>query len=187
MNKVDIKGKVKNLIAKNKKEWTENDLYEFLLGNIQNDSKKSIYDLWYADTYFLEHNHKYMDWMFPLDVKSNSSTTPIILNKDMFMGNKEIRKNILISFSVFLKFLGLKYEDGKVIRGSNFASRSILWLNWDNHNYKRISRILRCLMLMGCEKEALAFYECLSELYESGYNINRESLLHWRDEVGIIW
>ena len=47
-------GKIKNNLKR--KEWTEDDLYEFLIGNILNNSKKSIYDLWYADNYFLEQS-----------------------------------------------------------------------------------------------------------------------------------
>ena len=95
----------------------------------------------------------------------------------------------MTSFNVFLKFLGLAFinnnsEIGKAPDNS-FMTRSVLWLNWSNHNYKRITRILECLMLFGYEKEAHMFYDCLYDLYKGGYAIDRKSLLYWRKAIGI--
>lgn len=181
-------GKIKNNLKR--KEWTEDDLYEFLIGNILNNSQKSIYDLWYADNYFLEHNHKYIQWMFPTKHKSKySPKVPYIINEKRFIENKKIKEGIMTSFNVFLKFLGLAFinnnsEIGKAPDNS-FMTRSVLWLNWSNHNYKRITRILECLMLFGYEKEAHMFYDCLYDLYKGGYAIDRKSLLYWRKAIGI--
>ena len=102
---------------------------------------------------------------------------------------KKIKEGIITSFRVFLKFLGLAFinDDTEIGRApdNSFMTRSILWLNWGNHNYKRITRILECLMLFGYENEARMFYDCLNDLYKGGYAIDRKSLLYWRKAIGI--
>lgn len=58
-----------------------------------------------------------------------------------------------------------------------------------NHNHLRITRILRCLSLLGLEREATAFFNCLSEIYEDEQDkpmpaISDEAMQYWREAVG---
>jgi hypothetical protein len=47
----------------------------------------------------------------------------------------------------------------------NFAQRSANWLHPGNHNHLRITRILKCLMILGLQEEAQAFFECLRKIH----------------------
>jgi hypothetical protein len=89
-------------------------------------------------------------------------------------------------------FYGLEARSGEQItvnRAPNFAAKAAAWLSPGNHNHLRITRILRCLSLLGLEAEAKAFFDCLSEIYEDEQNkpmpaISDETILYWGEAVG---
>jgi len=95
-----------------------------------------------------------------------------------------------------MKFYGLEVDfagEIKVTRSRHFAAKATVWLSPDNHNHLRITRILRCLGLLGLEAEARAFFECLSEIYENEQSqprpaISTETIPYWRRAVGdAVW
>src|SRR5881398_3367677 len=91
-----------------------------------------------------------------------------------------------------MKFYGLEVdfaEQIKVTRTRYFAAKATVWLSPGNHNHLRITRILRCLSLLGLEAEARAFFECLSEIYEDELSkpipaISDETMRYWREAAG---
>jgi hypothetical protein len=89
----------------------------------------------------------------------------------------------------FYGFEALSIKPIKVDRAPNFAAKATGWLFPGNHNHLRITRILRCLTVLGLEAEAAAFLECLAEIYEDEQDkplpaITDETMLYWRDAVG---
>jgi len=54
-------------------------------------------------------------------------------------------------------------EEGQVIEGKNFAARSSEVWSRMNHNWMRITRILRSLSLLGLPGQAQAFYQQLKK------------------------
>src|ERR1019366_6849365 len=97
-----------------------------------------------------------------------------------------------ISFLRLMNFYGLEARSGEritVTRAPNFATEATVWLSPGNHNHLRITRILRCLSLLGLEAEAKAFFDRLSEIYQDEQNkpvpaISDETMLYWREAVG---
>jgi hypothetical protein len=91
-----------------------------------------------------------------------------------------------------MNFYGLEVRSGEqvtVTRAPNFAAKATVWLSPGNHNHLRITRILRCLSLLGLEAEAKAFFDCLSEIYEDEQKkpmpaISDETMLYWKEAVG---
>jgi hypothetical protein len=91
-----------------------------------------------------------------------------------------------------MTFYGFETRFGKqitVTRAPNFAAKATGWLSPGNHNHLRITRILRCLTVLGLEAEAKAFFGCLSEIYEDEQNktlpaLSDETMLYWRKAVG---
>jgi hypothetical protein len=82
-----------------------------------------------------------------------------------FRARPELVENLRRSFLRMLKFYGLEWSDGGVVRAADFGVRSRNWLWPGNHNHLRITRILKCLALLGLEAEARAFLACLSAIY----------------------
>jgi len=53
-----------------------------------------------------------------------------------------------------------------------------------NHNFLRISRMLRSLSLLGCARHAAAFLECLEAIYaENRDTVGITTVGYWRRAV----
>jgi len=71
-----------------------------------------------------------------------------------------------------------------VIEGKNFAARSPEVWSRMNHNWMRITRILRSLSLLGLPGQAQAFYQQLKSLHDSGkFPIIADTLRYWMDAI----
>jgi hypothetical protein len=94
-----------------------------------------------------------------------------------------------------VNFYGLEARSDEqitVARAPNFAAKAAVWLSAGNHNHLRITRILRCLSILGLEAEAKAFFNCLSEIYRDEQNkpmpaISDETIIYWGQAVDHVW
>jgi hypothetical protein len=136
-----------------------------------------------------EAGHGLIQWLFPLPEPSKfSSEAPVLTEQDIaaFKSDPVLQANLMRSFKRILTFLGLALSgDGQVVEGQNFTARvSDVWTN-PNHNWGRISRILRSLMLLGMEAQAHAFYQRLDAIYSSKkFPISADTFRHWTEAVG---
>lgn len=136
----------------------------------------------------LERNHDYIQWLFPLPERSGANPeAPTLSPDDMraFAENDELRDNLLESLAVMLRFYGLEQVEGpaglQIRRAPTFEMRSAVWLTLFNHNFLRLSRILRCLHLLGCDRHAAALFDCLQAIYrEHSTIIGQETFRYWK-------
>lgn len=63
----------------------------------------------------------------------------------------------------------------QVKRGHNYQLHSQNWLTRFDHNHLRITRIIRCLRVLGLEDEAIAFYDAIS----TATVISSRSRMYW--------
>lgn len=71
-----------------------------------------------------------------------------------------------------------------VVRGPNFRKASRNWAVRMDHNHLRITRILRCLRVLGLQKECDAFFAALKRVYDDpAINIGPRSLEFWTRAV----
>lgn len=74
-----------------------------------------------------------------------------------------------------LEFYGLECKKNssaiEITKSVNFAQGQSDWLSISNHNYLRLTRILKCLSLLGYKDYTLALYQCLAEIYNENKNI----------------
>lgn len=140
----------------------------------------------------LESVHDYIQWLFPLPEPSGFNVAAPVLTRESirdFLARPDLQENLRVSFLRLMNFYGLEIRSGTVTRAPNFAAKATGWLSPGNHNHLRITRILRCLTVLGLEAEAKAFLECLAEIYEDEQNkplpaISDETMLYWREAVG---
>jgi len=140
----------------------------------------------------LERTHDYIQWLFPLPERSSaSSDAPLLSRADIraFGESEELRGNLERSLLVMLRFYGLEIsgEPGslEIHRSDTFEARSHVWLTPFNHNFLRITRILRCLSLLGGEEHARALLNCLEGIYREYHTIiGQETFQYWRAGVG---
>ncbi len=139
----------------------------------------------------LERHHDYIQWLFPLPEASGANAhAPLLTQEDIsaFTSDEALQKALLGSFQLMLQFYGLDLSERgpeiTITRGAEFASRRRVWLTRGNHNFLRISRILRSLTLLGLGSYALAFLKSLEEIYgEEATSIGDTTIEYWRRAV----
>ena len=143
----------------------------------------------------LESVHDYIQWLFPLLERSGFNIAAPVLNREsvqVFRARPDLQEQLRVSFLRMMNFYGLEARSGErstVTRAPDFAPKAAKWLSPGNHNHLRITRILRCLNVLGLEVEANAFFNCLCQIYEDEQNkplpaISDETMLYWREAVG---
>lgn len=119
----------------------------------------------------LEEVHNFIQWMFPLiDASPVNPRAPVLDRETIaaFRSRPDLQDNLRASFHRMLQFYGLRVLPGspsRVERAPNFEHRAGNWLSAGNHNHLRITRIIKCLRLLGLESDAQAFFNCLMDIY----------------------
>lgn len=167
-------------------------LVPFYLGEGGDLQGRKIQQIWAWNFEKLECVHDYIQWLFPLSEKSAFNSNAPIVDEDTiaaFQKDVRLRQNLWRSLTVMLRFYGLqRHEDkeGKITieRSKDYSIRKTEWLCLFDHNYLRITRILKCLIIFGLENEALAFYKCLQEIYcENSDRIGSKTFQYWTNTV----
>jgi hypothetical protein len=169
----------------------ESALVAFYRGEGRDHRGRTLSDIHAFDFSELEFNHDYIQWLFPLPEPSGANASAPLLSKAdiaSFDSDDSLRTALLQSFELMLIFLGLELTDAQgavsVQRAHHFDERRQAWLHAGNHNFLRISRILRSLTLLGCSRHATALLECLEEIYRKNpETIGETTAGYWRRAV----
>ena len=150
----------------------------FYRGLGTDDRGRLLADIQGWDDARLEAVHDYIQWMFPLPEASGFNPgAPILTGADIaeFRSRAGMRRALLASLARMNGFYGL----------SGDPARRAAWLTPGNHNLLRLTRILRCLHLLGLEEEATALLGTLEALYQAGAAraIGPVTLGYWRRAV----
>lgn len=139
----------------------------------------------------LEAYHDFIQWLFPSTQGSRAVPGSPVLQQaeiQVFNSDPALRARLLEAFKRMLAFYEFDYsEEGgeiKITRKADWDSRKPHWLNNGNHNHLRITRILKCLTVLGLPEQAQAFFQALAEVYRNykediGYN----TFQYWKRAV----
>jgi Opioid growth factor receptor (OGFr) conserved region len=133
--------------------------------------------------------HALLQWLFPIPEPTKFNLeAPLLSNQDIaaFKSDPVLRANLMKSFERILTFLGLSLSDqGEVVEGQNFPARVPDVWSSPNHNWPRLTRILRSLMLLGMDAQAQALFRWLDALYKSRrFPIPQKTFRYWAKAVG---
>lgn len=164
---------------------------EFICANGKTDENRTREQLLASNNRFLELSHLYIQWLFPLTEASEyNPATPVLTEEDIETIKNSVngRNNILTSFMRMLSFYGYRMEisDEKDIRitiDDNSVMRRLNWLRYNNHNFLRITRILKCLMLFNLDAYAMAFFHALQEEYKRKEQMLAIPYTYWETAV----
>jgi hypothetical protein len=137
----------------------------------------------------LEYVHNYIQVLFPLREGSFFNASAPLLDDptvSAFREDEGLRQNLEQAFESMLHFYGLERDpgSGKVTRAPHFPDRAAEWLSPFNHNYRRITRILRSLTTLGLGGEAGAFFECLAEIFKEHRDvIGEDTFAYWHEAL----
>jgi hypothetical protein len=160
----------------------------FYLGETPDHRGRILDDLHTQTLEGLERNHDYIQWLFPLPERSSANPdAPLLSASDIreFAEREELRSNLLRSLIVMLQFYGMELVQTpagpEIHRSDTFHLRSKVWLTPFNHNFLRLSRILRSLTLLSCKEYADALFRCLEEIYrENPAIIGQDTFRYWK-------
>jgi hypothetical protein len=163
-------------------------ILDFYRQEVPDTEGRMISDIWQWGHDQLEFCHDFIQWLFPLDVESNfNPDAPLLTKEDQeaFRNNDLLRSHMRKSFDLWIRFLGLAFDvsgDGnattKIVEGSDFEARKSLWTH-PNHNWLRITRVLKSLRLCGMEREARMFFAALERLHNEGF-VSGNSFGFWK-------
>jgi hypothetical protein len=134
----------------------------FLLGK---DFTASGYDYdqlhkWSNDAW--ENHHDFIQWLFPLNEPSAHNPNGPVLSKedyDQIKASPELTNAIVKNYERFLKYAGIKrFQDGLDF----FDYRKDFW-ETPNHNWLRITRVLKSLNLCGLHDKTQEFWAFLKD------------------------
>ncbi|XP_056465962.1 opioid growth factor receptor-like protein 1 [Gadus chalcogrammus] len=115
---------------------------------------EEILTKWRGDYDKLEHNHNYIQWLFPLREQGLNFYAQELTQDEIkeFQTTREAKRRFLAAYALMLEFYGVRLLDksGSVARGPNWQDR-FQHLNESQHNYLRITRILKSLGELGYE------------------------------------
>ena len=163
-------------------------IVDFYRGEATDAGGRRLAEVWDWDDDELEQVHDFIQWLFPLPEPSQfNPRAPLLTDEDIaaFRKDERLRANLHRSFTRILTFLGLATApDGRVVEGPNFAARAADVWSAPNHNWLRITRILRSLSLLGLGREAAALYDRLSDFRRGGrFPIPVDTFRYWTEAV----
>lgn len=136
---------------------------------------------------WLEATHNYIQWLFPLKESSMHNPRAPVLDENTVQNlrNDSIaRQNALRVFDRMLSFYGLRRDGEGVEKAENWEERQVNWVTPYNHNYLRITRILKFMSFMGFSHEVRGLFSQLTQIYqENSEKIGTSTYTFWRNAV----
>ena len=130
--------------------------------------KRDLVDIIEQDDPFWEHEHDFVQWLFPLDQKSMAVPhSPVIREPEITF----IKESAIAQISL----------DSSLARYKEYLVRNKDWHAAHDHNHLRITRVLKCLKLLRGKESALQFkYWVALQLGDSIDSINPKTQQYWR-------
>lgn len=144
-------------------------LIPFYRGEGKNVDGRTLEHILNKEDAWLEKEHKYIQWLFPLFEPTRNNESAPLLTQELLSEMKSdrmIKMNVLRAFDRMLAFYGLKREEEAIVRAENFRERRVWFTGENKHNFLRITRILNFMSLMGFEGEVLALRGQLRAIYD---------------------
>jgi hypothetical protein len=166
----------------------ESELVEFYAGRRPDFAGRRIDDIWRMSFDELEYNHDYIQWLFPLRERSSVQPDVPVLDDAAIraFSAPDLRDRVRKSAHVMAAFYGLEITDERgslaVRRSARFDERRRNWLTRGNHNFLRLTRILKSLTILGHEELSRAWLRALTSIYEEHAGIiGPVTIAYWRD------
>ncbi|MCU0246806.1 MAG: opioid growth factor receptor-related protein [Bryobacter sp.] len=154
----------------------------FYRGQGNDHRGRTLPQIWSFSRAALGDTHDYIQWLFPLTERSAFNPyAPVLTPADIatFRAEAMIQAHLGRSLRVMLHFYGFTPE---VAAAPDFAERAAVWLTPHNHNFLRLTRILKSLRLLGREADADALRTALELLARDHFRIiGPDTLSFWRD------
>lgn len=158
-------------------------LIAFTRGEASDHQGRTIHDLWALSSFWLEHTHDYIQWLFPIPEAGRfNGFAPLLGEADRaaFAGDETLQANQRRSLGVMLAFFGLTRRELVIEALPELNMREHIWLKRGGHNHLRISRIIRSLHLCHQPELSAAFQQAVIEIGTTQGMVSEQSVAYWR-------
>lgn len=186
-------------------------IIKFYAGTGTDDQDRKLDQILGWDFDKLESVHNYIQWLFPLTDRSSANwNAPVLTQADIeiFQSSDVVRKNLLRSFSRMMSFYGFEVNQKgdaamqkrididsikpggnnpvSLQKSADFPQRAANWLTRGNHNFLRLTRIMKSMNLANLNNYSQALFGELEKLYESDYGsvIGFTTFQYWKEAAG---
>lgn len=119
----------------------------------------------------LESVHNYIQWLFPLREMSEA------VMGSPYLDNEEEIKIIQEDLSIQENFVRA------LVRMEMFYKDNDFWLQPNDHNHLRITRILKSISLLNSKENAQEFYNFIMRRVKEFQPVTEESLEYWKNAI----
>lgn len=146
---------------------------EYLQGTGNDHRERKLSEVLAADDTFLEQEHDYIQWLFPLREPSyNVESAPVMTEDEIKKArtDKRVQENMNRSLE----------------RMAKFYMENDHWLVPREHNHLRITRIIKSTRMILGDDPATGFYDQIMErVHATDADILPLHLAYWTDAVGL--
>lgn len=145
----------------------------FLHGTDKDVSDRSLDDVLNNNDEWLEAEHNYIQWLFPLLEESQQvHDAPVLTEEDVAV--------------IKTSEQAIANQKRAVERMLQFYKDSDHWLTQMDHNHLRITRMLKSVRLLQSSDAAEEIYNTLLEqVHQAGDPIDSKNIAYWTDAVGL--
>ncbi|OLO10466.1 Opioid growth factor receptor (OGFr) conserved domain containing protein [Chromohalobacter japonicus] len=147
---------------------------------------RSIEDIWAMPSFWLEHTHDYIQWLFPIPEAGRFNGFAPLLDEEaqiVFAESDELRQRQRRSLDMMLDFFGLVREPYGIVALPHLNPREHIWLKRGGHNHLRISRMIRSLYLCHQPELARALQSAVIGIGTQQGFVSEQSVGYWRAAI----
>lgn len=163
-------------------EKKEQQLYAFLKGEGKDINGRTFESVMGFNNLKMEIIHNYIQSLFPTDEPSAYHKSVVLTPEliETMKNDSVVLGNLQRAFNKMMDFYGFIPDDKGNIRlvSPNLKKALKTWLKPNNHNFLRITRILRCMHLFEMKEEENKLYRELKRLSQI-YDFLYIPMEHW--------
>ena len=169
----------------------ENPLYAFYSGRGRDDQGRLFEEVLAFSVDELERTHDFIQWLFPLFERSGANPAAPVLDgatASALRSDPALRQQVQRSLQLMLRFYGLELTTvqgaERIERSGTFNERRLIWLTPGNHNFLRLTRILKFLSILQATELLRALLVCLEGIAaEFPGIVSEQTRKYWKDAV----
>lgn len=144
-------------------------IINFLRGDAKDYKGRVLRQMQFLPNNKMEREHDVIQWMFPSDIPSKHyQEAPVLSDEDI----ATMKVDSIIQAAIHMSLTRMIW----------FYEKDDYWITQKNHNFLRITRILRCLWLAGMKHDYVSLQKALDDVFiEYADIIGEETYVYWKN------
>ncbi|HIF5693194.1 opioid growth factor receptor-related protein [Vibrio parahaemolyticus] len=162
------------------------EIARFISGKTPDKFGRVIEQLLAYNHFWLEHDHKYIQVLFPIDEGTKfNQHAPLVTQEDRetFANSEELRVAHLRALDLMLEFWGLQRNGCEISSELPLSPANHVWLKSHDHNQLRLTRAIRSLYLLGNEQVACSLCDFLVVAARETGTVSDKTIEYWRNAL----